>query len=177
MKMTSQLKGWRISGSNPFAYQLTKDYRVFQTGHNSGCFSVKDIVGKEDFGVMLQGFKANNYKEKRLKLSCVLKTENVIKCNIWMQANDKLDDVIQFDNMDDRTIQGTTDWGRYSIVLDVPVESEFIYFGIYLKGFKGKVWIDNFYLEEIDEKVLETSISEIDKLPKKPINLGFIEQE
>jgi AraC family transcriptional regulator len=77
---------------------LTKDYTVFQTGNSSGCFYAKDIVGKEQFGVTIQEFKVDNYKEKRLKLYCILKTEDVMKCSVWMQVNNAFGDMIQFDN-------------------------------------------------------------------------------
>jgi len=46
-----------------------------------------------------------------------------------------------FDNMNNRPIKGTTDWKRYSIVLDVPEESGDLVYGILLDG-TGQVWID-----------------------------------
>ncbi|MGN7118989.1 hypothetical protein [Lysinibacillus odysseyi] len=173
MRKSGYLNGWRISGSNPYTYELTKDYTEFQSGNSSGCFYPKGIVDKEQFGVMLQEFKANNYKGKRLELCCILKTEEVMKCSVWMQVNNTLGDVIHFDNMEDRSIYGTTDWGRHSIVLDVPSESESICFGILLIGDTGKVWVDSFHFKEVDEKTPTTNIGIRDKLPNQPLNLEF----
>ncbi|USK35849.1 hypothetical protein LIT25_11415 [Bacillus sp. F19] len=76
--------------------------------------------------------------------------------------------------MDNRSIQGTTDWNHYSIVLDVPEESASIYFGVLLIS-KGKVWADGFSFEEVNEKVATTNMLSQEHLPKQPINLNFSE--
>ena len=174
-KTKGHLKGWTISGSNPYTYELVKDYTIFQSGDSSGCFYAKDTVGKEQFGVMMQEFKADNYKGKRLKLYGVLKTEDVVECRLWMQVNNAVGDVIQFDNRGGRSIHGTTGWGQYSIVLDVPPESESICFGILLVGGTGKVWVDGFRFKVVDEKTPTTNMGIHDKLPKRPVNLEFDE--
>ena len=45
-----------------------------------------------------------------------------------------------FDNMQERPATGTTDWRSYSVVLDIPVGSTSVNFGILLHG-TGKVWL------------------------------------
>lgn len=42
---------------------------------------------------------------------------------MWMRVDNKFDDVLQFDNMNNRPITGTTNWNRYEIILDVPLQS------------------------------------------------------
>ena len=104
----------------------------------------------------------------------LLKTEQVTKCGAWLRIDNVSGDTLQFDNMDSRSIHGTTDWNHYSIVLDVPEESASIHFGVLLVG-KGKVWADGFRFEEVNEKVDSTNMLFQDNLPKQPINLDFSE--
>lgn len=40
---------------------------------------------------------------------------------------------------------------------------------------QGKVWFDNFQLEEVDKSVQVTNLMKGNKLPNKPINLDFEE--
>ena len=82
-------------------------------------------------------------------------------------------DLLEFDNMDNRTIHGTTEWNYYSIVLDVMEESAAIHFGVLLVG-SEEVWIYGITFEEVDESVPSTNISSsAEELPLEPVNLGF----
>jgi len=47
---------------------------------------------------------------------------------------DKGTEVIAFDNMQKRAINGTTGWQRYEVVLDVPKDATVVAFGILLNG-------------------------------------------
>lgn len=174
MNKQEQIKGWNLSGSNPELYELIVDGNVFHTGTKSGLLYAKGEANEQQFGTMMQGFKADDYKGKRIKMSCFLKTEKVAKCGAWLRIDNVSGDTIQFDNMDNRSIQGTTEWNLYSIVLDVPEESSSIHFGVLLIG-KGKVWADVFRFEEVNEKVATTNILSQEQLPKQPSNLDFSE--
>ena len=169
-----QINGWNLSGSYTELYELTVDDKVFHTGTKSGLLFAKGEANEQQFGTMMQGFQAENYKNKRIKMSCFLKTEKVTKCGAWLRIDNVSGDTLQFDNMDSRSIHGTTDWNHYSIVLDVPEESASIHFGVLLVG-KGKVWADGFRFEEVNEKVDSTNMLFQDNLPKQPINLDFSE--
>lgn len=48
----------------------------------------------------------------------------------------------------DRTIEGTTEWQRYEVVLDVPEDAANISFGISLFG-TGTVWLNTVKLEVV----------------------------
>jgi AraC family transcriptional regulator len=93
-----------------------------------------------------------------------------------MRVEDKLGEVLQFDNMEKRKVIGTTDWNTYSIVLDVSEEATTIAFGFILQG-RGSVWADSFRFDEVDEKVPSTNIMEImlNGLADEPVNLSFDE--
>lgn len=172
MNTSEQIKGWSLSGSNPEMYRLTTDSTVCHTGTHSGLLYAKGDVNEQQFATMMQGFRAHEYKGERLKLSCFLKTEDASKCGAWLRIDNGNGDTVQFDNMDNRSIQGTTDWNHYSLVLDVPEDSASIHFGVLLIG-KGKVWADGFRFEVVTEKVPTTNMLSEEHLPAQPTNLDF----
>ncbi|MFF5995928.1 AraC family transcriptional regulator [Lysinibacillus sp. KU-BSD001] len=174
MNGQTMIKGWTLSGSHPNYYDVGIDDQIFHTGTKSGVLYAKGNAGEDGFGTMMQSFLADMYKGKRIKMSCYLKTEKVNKCGAWCRVDNGSGDVIQFDNMDNRSIIGTSDWNYYSIVLDVPPESASIHFGVLLAG-QGKVWADGFKFEEVDESVPTTNMLGLETLPQQPINLGFDE--
>ena len=80
---------------------------------------------------------------------------------------------LSFDNMQTRPIQGTSDWQRYEIVLDVSKKRKTITFGILLNG-SGQAWLDDFQFTVVTSDVPATGQSRL-ALPKKPVALGFEE--
>lgn len=174
MTTSEQVKGWSLSGSNPELYELMTDSAVCHTGTKSGLLYAKAEVNEQQFATMMQGFQAREFIGKRIKLSCFLKTEQADKCGAWLRIDNASGDTVQFDNMDNRSIQGTTDWNHYSIVLDVPEDSTSIHFGVLLIG-GGKVWADGFRFEEVGQNVPTTNMLSEALLPAQPVNLDFSE--
>jgi hypothetical protein len=80
--------------------------------------------------------------------------------------------------MRDRQIKGTTKWTKYEIVLDIPINSNSMNFGVLIYG-TGKVWLDNLSFEVLGESTekfndsLNIGIS--NKILSKPTNLNFEE--
>ena len=169
----NNVKGWMLSGSNPSGYTMKADTEVFHTGTRSGYLGAKESVIEGQFGTMMQIFSAQNWIGKRMKMSCFMKTNNVVKCGAWVRIDKENGDLVGFDNMENRSIIGTTDWNYYTIVLDVPEESTAINFGVLLVG-SGEVWIDGIKFEEVDLSVPTTNLMGFDfDLPLEPVNLGF----
>ncbi|MFP7493090.1 AraC family transcriptional regulator [Terribacillus saccharophilus] len=172
----NQVRGWLLSGSDPHNFEMGIDYEHVHQGKASGYLKSKTVMGAEEFATMMQQFKAVNYRGKRLQLSCFIKTEEVQSfASMWMRVDDASDDVIQFDNMSNRPIKGTTNWTRYRIVLDVPENSAVISFGVILSG-RGKVWADGFRFDEVDASVPTTNIEMTYELHDEPVNLAFEEE-
>jgi hypothetical protein len=69
--------------------------------------------------------------------------------------------------------QGTTGWQRYEVVLDVPKDATGVAFGILLTD-TGQVWLNSTKLQIVGAEVPTTKLKE-NKLPDKPVNLGFAE--
>ncbi len=177
MKNDQLLKGWQLSGSHPFNYQMGIDREVFHKGKASGFLKSVTVEEQGEFATMMQQFKADKYLGKRLKFSGFIKSEAVDGfCGFWMRVDDHLHDVLHFDNMSDRPIKGDNEWNHYSIVLDVPENSAVISFGILLSG-KGHVWADGITFEEVDSSIPTTNIDFSSELLDEPINLSFDECE
>ena len=164
--------GWFPAGSNPSEYEMGIDNSNFQNGYSSAYIKSKS-PNKKEFGTLMQTISAENYLGKRLQLSGHVKSENVNGWSgLWMRIDGSNNQQLGFDNMQGRSIKGTTDWQKYKIVLDVPANSKSINYGVLLGG-KGKVWFDNFKLEEVDESVPVTNLTKKNLLPSSPINLDF----
>ncbi|WP_213028909.1 AraC family transcriptional regulator [Shouchella tritolerans] len=174
--MKTKMKGWFLSGSNPFNYEMGIDHEVVHQGKVSGYLKSKTVLDSTEFSTMMQTFKANKFVGKRIRLSCFIRTKDVeTYAGMWMRVDNKMDDVLQFDNMSDRPIKGNTNWNRYSIVLDVPDQSAVISFGIILAG-QGKVWADQFAFEEVSESIPTTNLEVHGELLDEPVNLSFEEE-
>ncbi|MEY9974676.1 AraC-like DNA-binding protein [Lysinibacillus sp. RC46] len=173
--MEEKIKGWFISGSHPYNYEIGIDQETVHQGKASGYLKSKTVQEPDEFATMMQQFKANEFRNKRVKLSGFIKTENVKQFSgLWMRVDTASEDILQFDNMSDRPITGTNSWNRYSIVLDVPENSAIISFGILLTG-KGEVWLDGLSFEVVDKDTPTTHISFENHLLEEPTNLSFEE--
>ncbi len=171
--METKMKGWFLSGSDPFSYEMGVDHEIVHQGKASGYLKSKTVLDSTNFATMMQAFKANQFIGKRIRLSCFICTKDVeTYAGMWMRIDDTMEDVVQFDNMSNRPIKGTTNWNRYSIVLDVPEKSAVISFGIILSG-QGTVWSDQFTFEEVDENTPATNLEIQGELQEEPVNLSF----
>ena len=196
-------KGWGKTGSEPQNYEMHLDTSVKHSGGASATMRSTASVTKEGFAAAIQSIRPDEFRGKRVRLSGYLKSEGVAEWSgLWLRI-DAEDPAImlEFDNMGDRPVKGTSDWKKYEIVLDVPSEAAEIVYGFLLNG-KGQVWADDFELAAVGKDVVKTSrpISPEDlaeaeefkkkdpkgyeelkkktvesraKRPLKPVNLGF----
>ncbi|MBM7363101.1 AraC-like DNA-binding protein [Priestia taiwanensis] len=175
-EQTGYQQGWIESGSHPDDYTIGIDK---ETAHQGRASAYIKSNGSEAYGfaTYMQMFRAHTHRGKRLRMSAFLKTEEAkTGATLWMRVDDKQGEVLQFDNMETRKVRGATEWNTYSVVLDIPEESECIVFGVMLQG-PGHVWADSFRFDEVDDKVPTTNILEtmMDNLLDEPINLSFDE--
>jgi len=174
-KMKNEVKGWFLSGTDQFNYEMGIDHEIVHQGKASGYLKSKTVLDESSFSTMMQQFKADKFRGQRIKLSCYLKTKDVQSfSSMWMRVDNTDGDVVQFDNMSNRSISGSTNWNRYSIVLDIPENGSIIAFGVILSG-QGHVWMDQFTFEEVDESVETTNLENHSELLDEPLNLSFEE--
>lgn len=101
----------------------------------------------ESFGVATGSFPIKDAAGKRIRLSGYIKTEGVTEgyAGLWLRV-DGASGVLEFDNMNNRGITGTTDWKRYDIELPVAATATNINFGALFPA-KGTAWLDSLAIE------------------------------
>ncbi|WP_374954748.1 helix-turn-helix domain-containing protein [Paenibacillus sp. AR247] len=171
----SLVKGWMLSGSHPHQYEIGLDRHNVHQGNASGYLKAVTPEGPNVFATMMQQFKADRYLKRRMRFSGFVRTEGVTEfCGLWMRVDNQAEDVLRFDNMNNRRIVGDTHWNHYAIVLDVPDNAATISLGVLLMG-PGQVWVDSFRFEEVDESVPTTNLEIVYELRDEPSNLTFEE--
>ena len=119
-----------------------------------------------------EGFLADNYLSKRLRLSADMKTDDVQHVTIGAQLSGALG-ATRMKYICAPIIRGTTDWTQYNIVFDVPNDISLIYFSLRMTG-KGQVWLAAVNFEIVDSTVPLTENTEADlTLPEEPQNTQF----
>lgn len=170
-------RGWHLAGSKPADYETGLDAHIryqdapsaFLKSNTPGL--VNDGVG---FGTLMQSFQAQHYLGKRVRFRGFVKSDAVWGwAGLWMRV-DSGSSAVAFDNMQNRSINGTTDWHRYDVVLDVPKDATSISFGVLLTG-PGAVWLSNTSFEVVDSDVPTTGNSGSPTQPERPTNLNFEE--
>lgn len=160
--------GWTFSGSSA-DYEAGIDRHNVHSGHASGYLKSRRVP--TEFSTLMQTFKAYKYRSKRVRMLGYAKAENVLNwAGLWMRVDGQNKETLSFDNMYRRPIQGTTDWRKHEIVVDVPANSENIALGIILMG-EGQVWIDDIQLETVDNDIPTTNLQQA--IPEEPVNLNF----
>jgi tetratricopeptide (TPR) repeat protein len=164
-------KGWYMAGSRPADYESSVDNGTTYGGLPSAYLRSKK-PNPDGFGTLMQNFSAERYIGRHIRFSAFVKSENVQRwAGLWMRVDGKRGTPsLAFDNMQDRSIKGTTAWHNYEVVLDVPLEATGIFLGILLEG-PGTVWMNGARFEEVDVNLPTT-----DKLknpPQGPTNLTF----
>jgi hypothetical protein len=163
-------QGWFIAGSKPADYEVGIDASAVYKGHASAVLKAKKPA-VDGFGTLMQDFRADHYQGKRVRFSAFVKTEGVQGwAGLWMRV-DKGPQQQAFDNMQDRSIKGTTNWQRYDVVLDVPQDATGIFFGVLLGG-SGTVWLNDAKFEAVGPDVPTTGMSATQK-PNEPVNMDF----
>ncbi|MEK5416624.1 MULTISPECIES: helix-turn-helix domain-containing protein [Paenibacillus] len=172
----SEIKGWFITGTSPSKYKASLDMQIYHKGRNSVSLECAETEPPEEneFGTLMQQFDAKNYLGKRMRFAGFIRTEEVSDwCGLWMRIDDKLQNMLGFDNMQYRSIKGTASWNFYACVLDIPAEADCINIGILLSG-SGKIWLDDCTFEEVGLDVPVTdSRARTEEFPTEPQNLKF----
>ncbi len=164
--------GWFLAGSKPSEFEAGVDPGQAYQGHRSAFLKSKQL-SVDGFGTLMQQFTAEQYLGKRVRLSGLVKSQEVAGwAGLWVRV-DSGKNVVAFDNMQNRAIKGTTEWQRYEVVLDVPKDATGIALGILLTG-AGEVWMNGARFDVVGPDVAVTGSNNA-KTPDKPVNLDFAE--
>ena len=173
--------GWLRIGDN---YKVGVDHEIRHRGNVSGHIryvggatrriinSLSSQDNEADFGVLVQRFKADDYRGKTIRMSAYVRTHEADEAGLWMRI-DGVRPRIRFDNMAGRPIRGTTAWQRHEITFDVPQESVMIFFGALLVG-TGEMWVDTFEFEIVAGEPLREAANFAGKdISMRPMDLDF----
>lgn len=90
-----------------------------------------------------QSIAATRFKGQRVEYSIHLRTGDAVPgAHIVFRAERADGRVLAFYNMAERWVRGTTDWKRFSVVIDVPEGAAVIFVGATLVG-TGTLWMDD----------------------------------
>lgn len=140
---------------------------------------LKSLTAKsKEFGNLMQAFVPNDFWGKRLRMTAWVKTKLTSgTAQLWVRVDGEWKTDTKsgcFDNMNDRPIKGDTDWTKYSVVVDVPQDSDHVWFGLMLIG-TGQIWLDDVTMEAVGKGVPLTGGYTTSRGcgKKEPLNLGF----
>lgn len=161
-------KPWFKNGEPPAKEQCQAGVDTAVEETDSPNLTLKCVEATDGFVGIMQSFAADNYLGKRLRFSALVKSEGIEDGwgGLWMRVDDHDRHSSDFDNMQDRPITGTTDWSRYSVVLDVSENASGIFFGTLMLG-KGQLWIKDLELEPVGRDTPRTGQRD----PLEPGNL------
>jgi hypothetical protein len=145
--------GWRTTLTLPVSWRLdqtaTDNYEAAPVSGSPQTWYVRaKVFPATGFGNLAQMVDPQPFLGKRIKFTANVRTEDIIKAQLWMRLDDKTAGVMSADNMINRPIVGTTDWGQYECVLDVPKTTQLIQCGIIITK-AGCAWIKDAALEEV----------------------------
>lgn len=154
-------QSWFKAGSLPESYDMGGDPTVSH-GSPGGGF-IKSIESPiNGFGTWMTTISPGEYLGHGIKLTAYVKTDNVANwVGLWMRV-DGIEFSTSFDNMGNRSLNGTTDWEQHEIILDVPNDANQISYGILLSG-TGEAMVDGLELETASRtwELQNSGISEI----------------
>jgi hypothetical protein len=168
-------KSWFKAGSKPESYDMGLDRAAYMTGKSSATIKSidKEING---FGTLMQNCLPTKYAGKRVRMSGFMKSDNVQGwAGLWFRVDQHAGSSTAFDNMQDRSVKGTTDWKKYEIVLDVSSDASNLAYGALLAG-TGQIWFADLKFEIVDNTVATTGTTgpvNERKVQDEPTNLDF----
>ncbi|MBI5542012.1 MAG: peptidase S41 [Bacteroidia bacterium] len=131
---------WFQWGNN---YQLSIDKATKHSGENSVLLKPSEKANSKDFGCVAYKIPAV-YVGKKIELKAYMKLQEVKDGSIGLMLRiDGSSGTLKFDNMQQKNINGTSDWTLYSVKLDYPQNARTIYIGAILSG-SGQLWVDDF---------------------------------
>jgi hypothetical protein len=177
----------RVDGNPAYDFIGGVDTMIKRSGTRSACFLSIEVT-TDDQARWTQRFTAERWRGKRVRFSAYLKTWMVDQwAGLWMRVDTDTRQAWAFDDCEDRSLTGDTDWTRLEVVLDVPDNAAVIYLGAHMYG-RGQVWIDDCEFEEVGEDVKTTDGDRLRGgyfreftipgfLSDEPLNLDFEEDE
>jgi hypothetical protein len=160
---------WRMTGSHASDYEAGLLPGTDYEGDRVAQLRLRSAVGEPaGFGALVQSIAASRYIGRKVRFSAMMRACEVTGwTGLWLRIDGR-NGTLVLDNMQDRSLDGTTDWTPASIVLNVAKEARALYFGALLSR-AGAVDLARLRFEEVGDDVPAT----IPPLPDEPQALDF----
>ena len=160
---------WRMTGSHASDYEAGLLTGTDYEGDRVAQLRLRSAAGEPaGFGALVQSIAASRYVGRRVRFSAMMRACEVTGwTGLWLRIDGR-NGTLTLDNMQDRSLGGTTDWTPASIVLNVTKEARALFFGALLSG-AGAVDLARLRFEEVGDDVPAT----IPPLPDEPQALDF----
>ncbi len=157
------------AGSKPGFYDVAKAEEKYNDMPVYFLQSKENVT--EGFGTIMTSVQPGEFAGKRVRLSGNIKCEKVDRqAGMWMRIDGYTPgSMLGFDNMGTRPIEGTKDWQKYEVVLDVPDTSAAIAYGVLLNG-NGTVWLSDLKMEAVGMDVPPTNMLTVPVQTSMPEN-------
>lgn len=187
LDFSDALHGWMIFGYpvNPKAYEIHFDPSTTFNGKNSLAITLHDaepaqqesFIKERMLSVTHEGFLAAGYRGQRLQMTTYVKAEDVKRANFHLAIigpNVEPNNVRTTQHMTSthlHPVEGSSDWTRYELVIDVPENANSIQVSFSMEG-HGKIWLDSIRFAAVDKTVPLTGTRVIPPL-REAENLNF----
>lgn len=146
--------GWLAAGSRPQDYEMGIGPVAGTLGTEAFVIRARAEARNAGFGTLMQMHPPGPFLGKRVRLSARMKTDAVRRAQLWMRVDGKGRSApLAFYNMDDHPVEGSSDWQRFVVVLDVADDAAAIAYGFFVSGGKGTAWMDGMTLEVVGKDV------------------------
>lgn len=168
---------WSVIGIKKESYDVGVDPTLTGLGKRVAVIRCKQAkMDPAMFGGIMQSFKADRYRGKRLLFFAQIRTRGAdYGAGLWMRVDGAQDAVLAFDNMQGRPVRGNSDWQSARIILDVPSNAKAIFYGALLYG-NGQAWVTGMKFETVGKDVELTDLDKVEEhsLPLEPMNLAML---
>ena len=183
LDFTEGFRGWSFIGFPENYYEYLLDTAVTYKNKNSLAIILREkkIPAEKtafDGWVILthEGFVADSFQGKRLRMIAYTRAENMKRGVFNLLVRGPASDTEGIGPMymatsEHEPIEGTSDWRRYELVIDVPEDAVSIQCSFSMAG-SGNVWLDSFQFEVVDASVALTG-TRVMPPPRQPVNLSF----
>jgi hypothetical protein len=130
------LKYWKAEGYRDdfdIAVNASSDYQ----GHPAITVKSKGDNPKATVEITQRNIAADAFRSSRTRFSCAIKTDDLFPgAGLYYGASGPPgpEHAVAYDTMFPRMVSGTTEWRRYSCVLDFPANTAEFGFGLFVKG-------------------------------------------
>ncbi len=148
--------GWNFFGVSPDNYETGVDQSIRHGGKFSGFIRAKSdlLFG---MGSLTQAIRPDQLPGKRIRLSGYVKTSSVTRDAALQLHFGGPGYIIDIATTKSGDMNGTAEWKRYEIVVDVPPDTRRLTYGLLLKG-GGQIWVDDLQIEMVDTDLPVTGL-------------------